>query len=86
MIDPDWNAMEFKLGTLTTVRAKHPAFSNYVSTEAWMIDDGGNKSLSRKAVLSYCSQHLFPPMYILKHVPTLAAPRNSDVNLVSCHL
>lgn len=37
--DLDWNALEFKLGTLTTERTKHPAFSNYESTEAWMIDE-----------------------------------------------
>ena len=37
--DLGWNPMGFKLGPLTTETAKPPAFSNLISTEAWMMDD-----------------------------------------------
>ena len=37
--DLDWNAVEFKSGTLTTGSTKHSVFSNWESAEAWVIDD-----------------------------------------------
>ena len=39
-----------------------------MSTEAWMIDDGGKSPGRNCDALSHCSQHLFPFMYIVKHL------------------
>lgn len=53
--------MEFKLDMLMEERTKHPAFSNYISTEAWMIDDG--KKLSRQKL--WCDFLLFTALITL---------------------